>query len=304
MPTRREVLELLAVAPVAGLAGSALTASPAAAAPATTTAPATNTGPAPTAGPGRAGSRPDVLVRDVSVPVPGQDAVPAYLVLPGRRRPAHTAPAVLFLHWFDPASTNSDRTEFLAEAVRLAERGAVSLLPQQAFPWAGDPVGDARDVATIRRELARMRRALDALLRRPEVDPHRVAVVGHDYGAMYGALLAAADPRVRALAALTPDATWAHWFLAYWLQRDDPAYAALFARLEPVDAVARVAAHRPVLLQFADDDEYVDAATRDRFRAAAPAATQTVFHRAGHRLDLAALQERTAWLTRVLGLPE
>jgi dienelactone hydrolase len=288
MPTRRQVLELLAVAPVAGLAGSALTAAPAAAAPA-----------APAA------SRPvaDVLVRDVSVPVPGQEAVPAYLVLPGGRRPAHTAPAVLFLHWFDPASVNSDRTEFLAEAVRLAARGAVSLLPQQAFPWAGDPVGDARDVATVRHEVARMRRALDALLRRPEVDPRRVAVVGHDYGAMYGALLAAADPRVAALAALTADATWAHWFLAYWLQRDDPAYAALFAGLEPVDAVARVAAHRPVLLQFADDDPYIDAATRDRFRAAAPGATRTVFPGAGHRLDLAALQERTAWLTRVLGLP-
>jgi dienelactone hydrolase len=291
MPTRREVLELLAVAPVAGLAGSALTAAPAAAAPAR----------------GRTAAAPrpatDVLVRDVSVPVPGQDAVPAYLVLPGGRRPAHSAPAVLFLHWFDPASVNSDRTEFLAEAVRLAERGVVSLLPQQAFPWAGDPVGDARDVATVRHELARMRRALDALLRRPEADPHRVAVVGHDYGAMYGALLAAADPRVSGLAALTPDATWAHWFLAYWLQREDPAYAALFAGLEPVDAVARVAAHRPVLLQFADDDEYIDAATRDRFRAAAPAATQTVFPAAGHRLGLAALQERTAWLTRVLDLP-
>jgi dienelactone hydrolase len=300
MPTRREVLELLAVAPVAGLAGSALTAAPAAAAPAA--APATAPGAAPAA---PAGARPatDVLVRDVSVPVPGADAVPAYLVLPGGRRAAHTAPAVLFLHWFDPLSVNSDRTEFLAEAVRLAARGVVSLLPQQAFPWSGDPVGDARDVATVRREVARMRRALDALLRRPEVDRHRVAVVGHDYGAMYGALLAAADSRVSALAALTADATWAHWFLAYWLRRDDPAYAALFAGLEPVDAVARVAANRPVLLQFADDDPYVDAATRDRFRAAAPEATQTVFPDAGHRLDLAALQERTAWLARVLGLP-
>jgi pimeloyl-ACP methyl ester carboxylesterase len=182
----------------------------------------------------------------------------------------------------------------------------VSLLPQQAFPWAGDPVGDARDPATVRRELARMAYAFDALLRRPEVDPRRVAVVGHDYGAMYGALLAARDPRVAALAALTADATWEHWFLAYWLGYEGEratAYARLFAGLQPVDAVATVARRRPVLLQFADDDPYIDEATWERFRAAAPAATLGVYHGAGHQLDLAALTERTAWLTRVLRLP-
>jgi dienelactone hydrolase len=219
-----------------------------------------------------------------------------------RRLPRPGAPAVLFLHWFDPPAADSDRTEFLAEAVGLARRGVVSLLPQLAFPWAADPVGDARDVAAVEAEVARLRTALDLLRRRPGVDPRRVAVVGHDYGGMYAALLAARDPRVAALAALTPDATWAHWFLAYWLQREDPAYAALFAGLEPVDAVAAVARHRPVLLQFADDDPYVDAATRERFRTAAPTATVTVHHRAGHQLDLAALTARTSWLRDALGV--
>jgi dienelactone hydrolase len=151
-----------------------------------------------------------------------------------------------------------------------------------------------------------MAHAFDALLRGPEVDPHRVAVVGHDYGAMYAALLAARDPRVAALAALAPDATWEHWFLAYWLDYTGDraaAYARLFAGLQPVAAVAAVARRRPVLLQFADDDPYVDEATRQRFGVAAPAATVGVHHDAGHHLDLAALTERTAWLTRVLRLP-
>lgn len=242
----------------------------------------------------------EVLLHDLTVPVPGRAGVPAYLVVPAG---ATAAPAVLFLHWFDPPELHSDRTEFLAEAVRLAARGVVSLLPQQSFPWAADPAGDARDVAAVLDQLTESGAALDALLVRPEVDPGRVAVVGHDYGAMYGALLADRDPRVRALAALTPDATWSHWFLAYWLRRADPAYERLFAGLEPVDAVARVAADRPVLLQFADDDSYVDAAVRDRYRRAAPAASVTVHTRAGHPLDLAALTARTDWLTRVLEVP-
>lgn len=287
MPTRRTALKLFAATPVVAAAGT-LGAGPAEA----------DTIPAPR----RSGG--DVVVRDLTVPVPGLPGVPAYLVLPPPARPP--APAVLFLHWFDPAATDSDRTEFLAEATRLAARGVVSLLPQQAFPWAGDPVGDARDAATVRREVTRMAHAFHALLRRPEVDPRRVAVVGHDYGAMYAPLLAAREPRVAALAALAPDATWEHWFLAYWLGYEGDqatAYARLFTGLQPVDAVAAVARRRPVLLQFADDDQFIDAATRDRFRTAAPGATLGLHPGAGHHLDLAALTERTAWLTRALRLP-
>ena len=248
-----------------------------------------------------------VVVRDVTVPVPDLPDVPAYLVRPGQAVFPDGAPAVLFLHWFDPRAANGDRTEFVAEAVRLAARGVVALLPQQGFPWAGDPVGDARDVAAIERELTRAAAALAALTELPEVDGNQVVVVGHDYGAMYGALLADREPRVAGLAALAPDATWEHWFLAYWLgagPADSPAAAAypdLFADLQPVDAVARVAAHRPVLLQFAEDDGYVDAAVRARFSTAAT--EPNVYPRAGHHLDLAALIDRTAWLDWVLRLP-
>lgn len=255
---------------------------------------------------GRAGT---VTVRDIELPGPDGRPVPAYLVLPGRARP-RSAAAVLFLHWFDPPAVDSDRTEFLTEAVTLARRGVVSLLPQLTFPWAVDPVGDATDVRRIEAERAALRGALDRLAGRPEVERGRLAVVGHDYGAMHGALLAAADRRVTALAALAADATWEHWFLNYWLGYEGPraeAYARLFAGVQPVDAVARVAADRPVLLQFAGQDQYIDAATRARFTAAAPAATVELYQRAGHDLaladGLAALTARTAWLSRVLRLP-
>ena len=41
-----------------------------------------------------------------------------------------------------------------------------------------------------------LRRALDVLLAQPGVDPKRIAYVGHDFGAMYGAVLAGVDRRV------------------------------------------------------------------------------------------------------------
>ena len=43
-----------------------------------------------------------------------------------------------------------------------------------------------------------MRRGADLLLARPEVDPHRLAFVGHSYNATVGAILAGVDRRFKA----------------------------------------------------------------------------------------------------------
>src|SRR5262245_57002160 len=56
--------------------------------------------------------------------------VAAYIVRPKGR--GHFA-GVLFFHWL--GSVNSNRNEFLAEAIDLAKHGAVSLLIQGNFPW-------------------------------------------------------------------------------------------------------------------------------------------------------------------------
>jgi pimeloyl-ACP methyl ester carboxylesterase len=126
-------------------------------------------------------------------------------------------------------------------------------------------------------------------------------VVGHDYGAMYGALLAT-DPRVHTTVLETPDATWENWFLKFWLGFEgDQAtqYAATFAGLEPVEAVRGLGEH--VFLQFADDDFFIPAEVRDQWAASAPGARLTVYP-ADHALTTAAQDDREAWLADQLGL--
>jgi dienelactone hydrolase len=81
---------------------------------------------------------------------------------------------------------------------RQLSREVTSLLPQGRFPWTIDPTGSAADIGEIEREVARLRAGLDLLAARPEVDPARLAVVGHDFGGMLAILAAAHDPRVRA----------------------------------------------------------------------------------------------------------
>jgi pimeloyl-ACP methyl ester carboxylesterase len=241
-----------------------------------------------------------VVVRDVTLTI-GSTPVSLYVVAPAAHR-AHSNAGILFLHLFAPGTVGADRTEYLADAVGLARQGTVSFLPQGTFPWMGDPVGTTADARAIRRQLAVFRGLLDRLAARSDVDPTRVAVVGHDYGAMYGALLARTDRHVQVAVLETPDATWENWFLKFWLGFEgDQAtqYAATFAGLEPVSAVHGLGAR--LYLQFADNDFFIPEEVRTAFAASDPDAKISLYA-ADHELNTAASADRLAWLQTELRL--
>jgi dienelactone hydrolase len=242
-----------------------------------------------------------VSVQDIRVPVPGQQPVPAYLVRSAGTLAPGSHAGILFLHWL--GQIHSDRTEFLAEAIQLAPQDAVSLLPQGVFPWLVAPSGKARDVTAIKRQLAVFQACLNWLAAKSYVSTSRIAVVGHDYGAMYASLLASADPRVHTAVLATPDATWGHWFVKYWLgftgQRA-ARYDALFTGLQPVRHVSLLGRHE--LFQWAGRDIFVSASVRKRFAVAAPRARVDFFPAADHQLTTAAQTDRDAFLTKELGL--
>ena len=82
------------------------------------------------AGPVAMSARPvptHVVVEDISIPVPGQDPVQAYLVRPAGELKKNSAPGMLWLHWL--GEINNDRSEYLPEAITLAAEGVVSVLP-------------------------------------------------------------------------------------------------------------------------------------------------------------------------------
>jgi dienelactone hydrolase len=252
---------------------------------------------------GRAGhpSR-GVVIQDVKLRVPGQSRrVAAYVVKPAGRQARHADAGILFLHWLgDPYN---DRTEYLAEATGLAEHGVISVLPQGYFPWVPNPDGTHHDVTLVNQQVAAMHQALRTLIHTRGVDPKRIAIVGHDYGAMYGSLLADRDHRVSVLVLETPDSLMGNWFATYWLglegqARDD--YLAMFDGLDPVDHTSRLGSH--VLFQWAGDDIYIPSEVRDAFAAASPEAQVELYDGADHQLTDAATVDRDAFLTQQLGL--
>jgi dienelactone hydrolase len=119
--------------------------------------------------------------------------VPALLISPVG---ATALPAVVWLHDADGSSSSARD-----EAVALARRGIVSLLPDSSFVRPPFPqlvtFVAAKDRALRIRSVVEGRRALDVLASRPEVDSKRLGVVGHGPGATSAAILSGVERRIR-----------------------------------------------------------------------------------------------------------
>ncbi|HYC72968.1 MAG TPA: hypothetical protein VEB66_17280 [Opitutaceae bacterium] len=250
-----------------------------------------------------------VVVRDVTfdggpAPSPAAGAAPvtAYLVAPAEGAGSH--PAILYVHWFgDPRTTN--RTQFLDEAVALAGRGVVSLLVDAM--WSERGWWEARtpetDFSGGARQVVALRRALDLLLAQPGVDPARVAFVGHDFGAMFGAVMGAADRRPACYVLMAPTPRLHDWYLFNVKPADVDAYKAQLAPLDPIGVVGRLAP-APVFYQFAAKDKYVPMPRPTEFYDATRPRKLMATYDSEHALappEVAA--DRVAWLARELRLP-
>jgi cephalosporin-C deacetylase-like acetyl esterase len=248
--------------------------------------------------------RDGALILDVTFASLSGGRTAAYLVAPARKQKAKS-PAMLFVHWYEPESKYSNRTQFLDEAVVLAGSGAVSLLIETM--WS-DPKWFPRrkredDFDHSVQQLKDLRRALDVLLTQPGVDRERVAYAGHDFGAMYGAVLPAVDKRVKVYALQAGTGAFPNWYL-YGPKMDAESRARFVARFQPLDPVTNIgaASPAPVLFQFGRSDPHVPVPNAEAFYAAARQPKKILWYDAGHGLNPQAVADRIAWLKEQLKL--
>lgn len=241
-------------------------------------------------------------IRDITYTGANARPIAAYLVSPAR--PA-TGPGILFVHWYEPESKDSNRTQYLDQAVDLAASGATSLLIETMWSdpeWFKKRNRDD-DYANSIAQVKELRRALDLLAAQKTVDRSRLAYVGHDFGAMYGAVLAGIDHRPRAWALQAGTTSFSLWFLL-GTKLEGAQRQAVIDRLAPLDPVEYIAhaAPAPVLFQFARNDRFVPEARAQEFFGRAAEPKTILWYDAGHGLNEQAIADRQAWLRKVLRL--
>jgi dienelactone hydrolase len=242
--------------------------------------------------------RGDVTVQDVTF-VGLKDPIKAYIVSPAGSGPFA---GILYVHWLgDPQTTN--RTEFLDEAVSLAPRGAVSVLIDAM--WAAPGWYKARvpenDFDMSVHQVIELRRTMDLLAAQPNVDPKRLAFVGHDFGAMYGTLMGAVDQRPVTYVLMAATPSFIDWFLYSAQPKSLDAYKQQMSALDPSTFIKQIKA--PVFFQFAQTDEYIPVEKALEFYSAANPPKQMATYETGHGMELKDVAaDHIAWLAAKLNL--
>jgi len=243
--------------------------------------------------------RGDVTVRDLTFsPGPGRE-IKAYLVVPRGNGPFA---GILWVHWLGEEKSN--RTQFLDEAVALAPKGTVSLLVDAM--WS-DPQWFAnrnpeKDYENSIRQVIELRRAVDLLLSQSNVDNTRIGFVGHDYGAMYGMLMAGVDQRINTFVFIAATQSLNDWAFLGPQPKSKAAYLKQNSNLELTDYLRQVR-NASKLFQFGKGDFYVSQADAAILFAAATEPKQRKMYEASHKMESNEIvKDRDEWLVKQLKL--
>jgi dienelactone hydrolase len=200
--------------------------------------------------------------------------------------------------------SGGDRTELLPQAGLLAARGVVTLTITAPSATAQSKAAAPSQLLTEMHaitvsDVVAVRRAVDVLRSLPFVDPSRIGYLGWSAGARTGALVAAAEPRLRGLVLLSAGAAPISAYLAAAPPSLRPQVRRELGSVDPLSHVARA---RPgsLLLEDGRRDTIVPRAALLNIVHAAPRGTTVRWYDAPHALDQAAYRDAFAWLLRKL----
>lgn len=213
--------------------------------------------------------------------------------------------AILYIHWYEPESHDSNRSQFIEEAKEMARCGATCLLVETM--WS-DPDffmkrTQAEDLQNSMEEVVNTRRAMDLLLSQPNIDSNRVALVGHDFGGMYGVLAGSVDSRPTNYVIMAATPRFPDWYLYGPKLEGEPreAFIRQFSELDPITRVSHLSPS-PIFFQFGMDDPHVPKERAEEFFHAARQPKEMKWYESGHGLNADATSDRKQWLKEKLNL--
>jgi len=154
-----------------------------------------------------------------------------------------------------------------------------------------------------------LRRAIDLLMARPDVDPERVAYLGVSYGGAMGGLLAGIDHRPQAYVLIVGDGG----FVTHQtnpenrtisLNEFSEKYKAWIDAMWPIEPIHYVshAAPTPLLFQNATRDQYTNVQDALRYQDVASEPKQVIWYESGHwPLPDEVVLDNARWLQQFIG---
>jgi dienelactone hydrolase len=181
---------------------------------------------------------------------------------------------------------------FEQEAVALAGRGAVALALDD-LAGSGFPSFTGTDIGFVVRRVIGLRRAVDMLLARDDVDPARLGFAGMSDGGELGGILVGVDHRLAAAILGCAGGIWDAGGNRWYLRR--------MHQLDPVLYIGH-AAPTEILFQAGTLDREIPPAEARSFARAASKPNRIRWYVAPHRLNAQAYADEVAWLAVKLGL--
>lgn len=247
-----------------------------------------------------------VTIIDLTYASPMGGRVPATLLVPDGSGPF----AGMLLQHGMPAT----RQTLIPWAVNYARRGAVVLLIDAPFARRANGLAQP-DTFTEqdRREqiqlIVDLRRGVDLLLSRPDVDPQRLAYGGGSYGGRMGGLLAGVEHRLKAYVLISGGGGLVSYESdparrAIWASRSEYTRRQWVAWMWPIEPIHYVGYASPVALLFQNGTLDTSSTPADalRYQKAGSEPKTVLWYRAGHDLNHAAYQDAAEWLSERIGI--
>ena len=250
-----------------------------------------------------------VTVFEISYDSPKGGRVPGYLVMPSGKGPFA---AIVYMHW-----GQGNKGEFLSEAVDMAQRGVIGLMidapylrPDVPPPAKGKEAEFERD--SYIQMVVDLRRAVDLLISRKDVDTDRIGYVGHSLGATWGAPLAAAEKRIKVFVLMgglpkvppdwDDDSFYQQARRATTPRAEFDKEAAVLAPIEPERFAANTGPAK-IYFQWAQHDMFISRKSADEYFNAVGGPKEQRWYFTSHEFnDAKSKSDRVSWIMRELKL--
>jgi dienelactone hydrolase len=247
-----------------------------------------------------------VTVIDLTYASPMGGRVPTTLVVPDGAGPFA---GIIYQHGMP-----GTRQHLIPGAVTYARMEAVVILIDA--PFARPEHGEAEVITFTeqdRREqiqlIVDLRRAVDLLLSRPDVDPQRLAYVGISYGGAMGGLLAGVEDRLKGYVLQVGDGGLVTHLTGpedtdWWQAQPVEVRRQWDAWMWPIEPIHYVACANPAALLFQNGtlDTMVPPADALRYQDAGSEPKTILWYADGHGLGVAASRDQAEWLSKIIGI--